>query len=589
MHGICSSPRIFLPLLLLTSVYPLQAQQTEDKEPTPASAEADEKLLEMMLKLSSDEDELVIQTIKDLALTGDLRLENFFDLYRQGSVYLWEDAPEGIHPVVVNEETIENDDFDEIAPLTHPLSGEKIIVEGKQLQPLWDDLTDISPGRKIRKVANSAKFLIRLASPDLETRMSGVKKSGDPPQNIDAIESLERISKDDPDKKVRWLAKESQLLIRLAGVIPDQTLEDRQEAIVELGKIKSMRALPRLETLIKELEAAEEKPEGAQLLIGASKQSIKKIENHEAFVAKFNNLFQGLSLGSVLILMALGLAVTFGLMGVINMAHGELMMIGAYTTYEIQRAMGHTPDTPQDSYFILAIPAAFMASAIVGLIMESLVIRHLYRRPLESLLATWGIGLILIQIVRIRYGDNIGVNAPTWARGGNEIFQDVILPNGRLFIIALCATCVGLVYFLMNKTPLGLKMRATMQNRDMASALGVNTRNVDRRTFALGAGLAGVAGCAWTLIGGVTPDMGQNNFIVDSFLVVVTGGVGELAGVICSGLGIGLITKWVEPLRIGSFVVGAIWAKVILLAIIVGFIQFKPAGLFAPKGRMSDV
>ncbi len=381
------------------------------------------------------------------------------------------------------------------------------------------------------------------------------------------------------------------MLIRLAGVIPDQTPEDKAAAIRRLGEIKSMRALPRLETLIEEIETnnAAIAGEDAKLLTSAAESSILKIEKHTTSVERFNNVFQGLSLGSVLILMALGLAITFGLMGVINMAHGELMMIGAYTTFEIQRAFGHSPDNPVNDYFLVAIPAAFLASALVGLIMEALVIRHLYRRPLESLLATWGIGLILIQIVRLRYGDNIGVNAPTWARGGNEILQDVILPNSRLFIMILCAVSVALIYFLMNKTPLGLRMRATMQNRDMASSLGVNTRNVDRCTFALGSGLAGVAGCAWTLIGGVTPDMGQTNFIVDSFLVVVTGGVGELAGVVCAGLGIGLITKWIEPFRIGSFVVGAIWAKVILLAIIVGFIQFKPAGLFAPKGRLSDV
>jgi urea transport system permease protein len=587
MLSICSSTRILLPLLAFVATFlNLPAQKSED----PQSPEnGDTKLLDMMKKLGSEDEEEIIKTIKDLALTGDLRLENFFELYRQGSIYIWEDAPEGIHPVVVNEETIENDDMDELAPLTHPITREKILIDGKQAQPLWDDLTETSPSRDLRKIANSSKFLIRLASPDEEIRMSGVKKSGDPPQNIDAIESLETIFKEDPVEKIRWTAKESLLLIRLANVIPDQTVEDQAEAIVELGKIKSMKALPRLKNLVKEINAAEVKPDGAETLIAASKKAIKKIEKHESFVGRFNNIFQGLSLGSVLILMALGLAITFGLMGVINMAHGELMMIGAYTTYMIQTTFNHTPDTPQDSYYLLAIPMSFFAAAIVGLIMEALVIRHLYRRPLESLLATWGIGLILIQVVRITFGDNIGVNAPTWARGGNEIIQDVILPNGRIFILLLCGSCVGLVYFLMNKTPLGLNMRATMQNRDMASALGVNTRHVDRMTFALGSGLAGVAGCAWTLIGGVTPDMGQTNFIVDSFLVVVTGGVGELAGVICSGLGIGLITKWIEPLKIGNFTVGAIWAKVILLAIIVGFIQFKPAGLFAPKGRMSDV
>ena len=287
--------------------------------------------------------------------------------------------------------------------------------------------------------------------------------------------------------------------------------------------------------------------------------------------------------------MALGLAITFGLMGVINMAHGELMMIGAYATFEMQRLFGHTPDNPSDWYYVAALPVAFLTAALVGYLMEVLVVRYLYRRPLESLLATWGIGLLLIQLVRIRYGDNIGVNAPTWARGGLEIMQDLIVPYSRCFIIILCGMCVLLIYYLMNYTKLGLRMRATMQNRNMASSVGVNTQRVDRYTFAFGSGIAGVAGYAWTLIGGVTPDMGQTNFIIDSFLVVVTGGVGELVGVICAGLGIGVLTKVIEPMQIGSFVVGAIWAKIIILILIVAFIQFKPAGLFAPKGRLSDV
>jgi urea transport system permease protein len=286
--------------------------------------------------------------------------------------------------------------------------------------------------------------------------------------------------------------------------------------------------------------------------------------------------------------MALGLAITFGLMGVINMAHGELMMIGAYVTYEMQLAFGHTPDNPVDGYYLAALPAAFLVAAFVGLIMEWLVVRHLYNRPLESLLATWGVGLILIQLARVIYGDNIGVNAPTWARGGWEVTQDVILPYARLYLLGLCVACVGFVYFIMQRTKQGMLMRATMQNRDMAESLGVRTRNVDRFTFALGSGIAGVAGYGWTIIGGVTPDMGQTNFIVDSFLVVVAGGVGELAGVICSGLGIGVITKTIEPIEFGDFLVGPVWAKVVLLILIVAFIQFRPSGLFAPKGRSAD-
>jgi urea transport system permease protein len=257
----------------------------------------------------------------------------------------------------------------------------------------------------------------------------------------------------------------------------------------------------------------------------------------------------------------------------------------------MQLVFGHTAENPVDSYFILALPVAFLAAAIVGLIMEWLVVRHLYNRPLESLLATWGVSLILIQLARLIYGDNIGVNAPTWSIGTRafwEAYQDVFLPYNRLYLLGLCVVCVTFVYFIMRRTKQGMLMRATMQNRDMAESLGVRTRNVDRFTFALGSGIAGIAGYGWTIIGGVTPDMGQKLFIVDSFLVVVTGGVGELAGVICSGLGIGVITKMLDPLEFGDFVMGPVWAKVALLAIIVAFIQFRPSGLFAPKGRAAD-
>ena len=300
-------------------------------------------------------------------------------------------------------------------------------------------------------------------------------------------------------------------------------------------------------------------------------------------------VFQGLSLGSILIIMALGLAITFGLMGVINMAHGELMMVGAFTTYVIQQLfVNYLPQGMFNWYYVVALPSAFLAAACVGWLIEIAVVRHLYRRPLESLLATWGVSILLIQTARLIFGDNIGVNSPTWLRGNVEVMQDVILPFNRLFIIALCALCVAMIYALINRTKLGLRMRATMQNRDMADSLGVNTRSIDSYTFAFGSGLAGLAGYALTLIGGVTPDMGQN-YIVESFLVVVTGGVGELLGVICSGLGLGVATKVIEPMQFGDFTVEAIWAKVFVLACVVAFIQFKPAGLFPPKGRLADV
>ena len=236
-----------------------------------------------------------------------------------------------------------------------------------------------------------------------------------------------------------------------------------------------------------------------------------------------------------------------------------------------------------DWYFVAAIPISFMAAAAVGIMLESLVIRHLYGRPLDTLLATLGVSFILIQIIRINFGDNIAVNSPTWLQGSIEVMQDVRLPYNRIFIIGFCLTCIALMYFIVDRTKMGLLLRATTQNRTMAASLGVSTRKIDLLTFGLGSGLAGMAGCALTLVGGVTPDMGQN-YVVDSFLVVVVGGVGKLAGAIWSGLGLGMTNKFLEPVT-----VGAVWAKVLILVLVVAFIQRKPSGLFPAKGRLADV
>ena len=438
------------------------------------------------------------------------------------------------------------------------------------------------------------KFLIRLFSTDFETRISGVKKSGDPPFLRDALPSLKEIAENPKeDDKIRWTAKESIALIGFGSDSVDAEAIDSQLAsLKELEELKSLRALARIESFKKKIEELRQSGVLSAKKFHLLTESVSRVEDsiteHKDSVELSGNLFRGVSYGSVLILIALGLAITFGLMGVINMAHGELVMIGAYATYEVQMFFGHSPENSADHYYLIALPIAFLASALVGLLMEQFVVRHLYNRPLESLLATWGVGLLLIQLIRLRYGDNIGVNAPTWATGGYEISQDVVLPYARLYLLALSATCVGFIYLIIRKTRMGLLIRATMQNRDMANGLGVRTRSVDRFTFALGSGIAGVAGYGWTIVGGVTPDMGTKLFIVDSFLVVVTGGVGELAGVLCSGLGIGVLTKMIEPLEFGDFTIGPVWGKVILLALIVAFIQFRPAGLFAPKGRLSE-
>ena len=551
------------------------------------------ELLSLLQSLAVDDDEVRANVITSLAKSGDPQLERFFELYRQGSVYNWPDESGGVR-IVVNEETVMDDDFNEFAPLFEPINGKPFLVDGKQAKPDLLDLEDISPGRKIRTLVNSSKFLLRLFSKDQEVRSSGVKKCGDPPFLPEAVPFLKEIINDPSvDEKIRWLSKESISLIRFSGKLEgENSLTDRINALQELGELNSLRANARIKNFQNELN--ESYASGTitagvkRKLDGEIIRVSRGLESHKDSVELAGNLFRGFSYGSVLILMALGLAITFGLMGVINMAHGELMMIGAYVTYEVQMYFGHTPDTPIDSYYFAALPLAFLVSALVGLVMEGVVVRHLYNRPLESLLATWGVGLLLIQLVRIRYGDNIGVNSPTWARGGYEIAQDIVLPYARLYLIGLCVAAVSFVYFILRRTRQGMLIRATMQNRDMARSLGVRTRNVDRFTFALGSGIAGVAGYGWTIIGGVTPDMGQTNFIVDSFLVVVTGGVGELAGVLFSGLGIGVLSKAIEPMEFGDFVVGPVWGKVLLLVFIVAFIQFRPSGLFAPKGRLAD-
>ena len=590
--------KILLLAVIISQFCPLPAQtnlEFAEKTSGKLASEStkEDSLVTMLLELVSGDDVKKESTITKLAQTGDPRLENFFELYRQGSVYNWPDA-EGVPRIVVNEETVMDEDFNEFAPLLDPLSGEPFLVNGQQAKPDLLELEDISPGRKLRKLVNASKFLIRLFSPDYETRISGVKKSGDPPFLEDALPALKEIAEDSSeDEKIRWTARESIALIGLGRASANfEETEERLVFLEELGDLNSLRALARLEsfkTEITELGQSGAFSSGDEVRFS---ERIAKVESsltdHADSVELSGNLFRGLSYGSVLILIALGLAVTFGLMGVINMAHGELVMIGAYATYEVQRIMGHSADNAADHYYMIALPVAFLASASVGLLMEQFVVRHLYNRPLESLLATWGVGYILIQLVRLRYGDNIGVNAPTWARGGFEITQDVVLPYARLYLLGLSGTCVAFLYCIIRKTKMGVLIRATMQNRDMAQSLGVRTRNVDRFTFAMGAGIAGVAGYGWTIVGGVTPDMGSKLFIVDSFLVVVTGGVGELAGVLFSGLGIGVLTKLIEPMEFGDFTIGPVWGKVILLALIVAFIQFRPAGLFAPKGRLAD-
>jgi urea transport system permease protein len=277
-------------------------------------------------------------------------------------------------------------------------------------------------------------------------------------------------------------------------------------------------------------------------------------------------------------------------MGVINMAHGEFMMLGAFGTYVVSEWFKRNMPGYFDYYPVVAVPAAFALAATVGLLCEYLVVRHLYGRPLETLLATWGIGLILVQAVRRRYGDTLSVTPPSWMIGSVEVMPDLNLGLNRIFIVVYCVICIALVYFLINRTKLGLLLRATTQNREMAAALGVGTRRVDAVTFALGAGLAGLAGVAVPMYDKINPGMGAD-YVVESFMVVVVGGVGKLAGAVWAGLGLGFVRKYLEPAlqyvpALGSS--ASVISRVIVLGLIVAFLQWRPAGLFPPKGRLAD-
>jgi urea transport system permease protein len=311
----------------------------------------------------------------------------------------------------------------------------------------------------------------------------------------------------------------------------------------------------------------------------AATSAVASIDRHLKKVEWAGNLFYGLSLGSVLLLAALGLAITFGLMGVINMAHGELLMIGAYITYITQLAFRLYAPAWIDWYVIAALPLAFLASAAVGMALERSVIRWLYGRPLETLLATWGISLILMQAVRTLFGaQNVEVSNPAWMSGGMTIMGGLVLSYNRIAIIIFALLVVFFIWLLLNHTRLGLFIRAITQDRRMADCVGVPTGRIDMLAFGLGSGIAGLGGVALSQLGNVGPDLGRG-YIVDSFMVVVLGGVGQLAGTVIAAFGLGSLSKFIEPWT------GAVIAKITILVLIVLFVQKRPQGLFAPRGR----
>lgn len=556
-----------LQIVVLVFIFlfgPLQSAWSEASPP----AGGDKGLL--LQQIAGDDPEVQAAVLKELAEGGDPAILPLLTALHEGSLYRWMTA-EGVRVVLV--EMIESPEGERKGVLVDPLTGQRV-GEGDGTDEGFEMVSVGSP--EGRRWLSAALDRIKLYDPSPEVRRSAATKIGNG-SDLSAIDTLTRVLAGESDRWAKHAMEEAIGQLQLSD--PDPKV--RSTAAEKLGEIHSQQGLPKLKALLSE-EPAETDPAVRE----AIQSAIVQIERYQAREQFIGTLFSGISLGSILLLMGLGLAITFGLMGVINMAHGEMMMVGAYTTFVLQEIFRtRFPAGYHDLYFIAALPLSFLVAALVGWLLEKGVIRFLYGKPLETLLATWGISMILQQAARWYFGDLTSVNAPTWIRGGVQATVGLVLPYNRIFIILLSIAGLVGISLLLSRTRWGLKIRAVTQNRDMSACLGISTRRVDGWTFALGAGLAGLAGCALSLVGNVDPEMGKT-YIVDSFMVVVVGGVGKLAGTVVSAFGIGMFNKILEPIIGGTG--GAIYAKIFILAAIILFLQRKPSGLFPAKGRAAE-
>lgn len=445
---------------------------------------------------------------------------------------------------------------------TDPVTGLEVKVP--------DDAEDVVNNNLMRSELEVALAALQLGSADNKVRGDAVNALLKAPSEA-RLPLIEKALAAEKDAAIRARLA----LARSASLLGSEDAAKRLAAAKALAESKT----PDTKLLLNE-RLSEEQDAAVKKQLEAS---IKSIDEGLVWGERLGQAFTGISLGSILLLVALGLAITYGLMGVINMAHGELMMIGAYATYVMQTVFQrYLPESAFGWYLVAAIPVSFLASALVGAALERSVIRFLYGRPLETLLATWGISLVLMQAVRTLFGaQNVGVENPAWMSGGIELLPNLMLPWNRVLIIVFAALVLAGMAFLIGKTRLGLFVRGVTQNRPIASCMGVNTARIDTYAFALGSGIAGLAGCALSQIGNVGPDLGQS-YIVDSFMVVVVGGVGQLAGTVYAALGLGILNKLFEGWA------GAVLAKIAVLVLIIVFIQKRPQGIFAMKGRSAE-
>ena len=454
--------------------------------------------------------------------------------------------------------------------------GEEAVdaATGAKVAPLPEDADEVILNNRIRKELDGALAALKLISPDRAVRLAAAKElAGNADEAM--LPLVKKALAGEADADIKQLLELTQATLELKT----GSKESRLAAVRTLGQSKNPNTKMLLLGLLERSKDGGYSEPDADIRAEAQK-SLRALEARLAWGERAGMLFTSVSLGSILLLAALGLAITYGLMGVINMAHGELIMVGAYTTYAVQNLFKRGDFF--DWYLLAAVPASFVVAAMVGMALERLVIRWLYGRPLETLLATWGISLMLIQTVRTIFGaQNVQVENPAFMSGGVEVLTGIVMPWSRIVIIGFAAAVLVGMWLLLTQTRLGLFVRGVTQNRAMASCVGVPTARVDTWAFGLGSGIAGLAGCALSQIGNVGPDLGQS-YIVDSFMVVVLGGVGQLAGTVYAALGLGFANKLLEAWQ------GAVLAKIAVLVFIIFFIQKRPQGMFALKGRALD-
>ena len=450
--------------------------------------------------------------------------------------------------------------------LTDVLSGESSSIKEKS------KLEKVKTNNKLRKILRGEIARLSLKDKDVDIRLAAVNEII---QDLDEESSnlLEKaLLSENDDNVIQAMRTGVALFVLSTG--------DKAQKINAIAQLKGS-LYPQVKVLLSEL--LKRNDDGTYIeddkdIRIAAMASLKDIESKIGYIDFIQNMFFGLSLGSVLLLAAIGLAITFGVMGVINMAHGELIMLGAYTTYFIQSLFPEYLDYS----LIISIPAAFIVSGSFGIVIERVVIRHLYGRPLETLLATFGVSLILQQLVRTTVSaQNVIVESPSWMSGSLQINPVFAVTYNRLYIIFFSLMVFVALLFVLKRTVLGLQVRAVSQNRAMAKAIGVRSDWVDALTFGLGSGIAGIAGVALSQLTNVGPNLGQS-YIIDSFMVVVFGGVGNLWGTLVAAMSLGVANKFLEPWA------GAVLAKILVLVFIILFIQKRPRGLFPKKGRMAD-